>query len=159
MKEEEKSYGEDWIIYCNNPVIIEKNYTDGTCEKRSYDDLSKELCAEIIEKILNEANECKLAKLNIKHRYLNYIIAEFGEGCCVINYDGGRSQTGGYQSYRSGEKSRKKVRLFTGEYPEYMLCRDMSVLENILTYFLTKGKKPTKRQNVKWVNMKEKTDE
>ena len=60
----------------------------------------------------------------------------------------------GYQSYRSGSTSRKKVQLYSGEYPEYMICRDMQALEEILRYFLLKGKKPGKRQNVKWVNMK-----
>ena len=43
---------------------------------------------------------------------------------------------------------------YFGEYPEYMICRDMQALEEILRYFLLKGKKPGKRQNVKWVNMK-----
>ena len=43
---------------------------------------------------------------------------------------------------------------YSGEYPEHMIFRDMQALEEILRYFLLKGKKPGKRQNVKWVNMK-----
>lgn len=144
----------------DKPIIIEKNYTDGTFEKTFYDTLDKNMYTKLINDIMSEININKLAKIGITHRKLNTLYAEFGEGCCIINYDNGTSQTGEYQSYRSGEKSRKKVRIFTKEYPEYMLCRDMTILENILTYFLSKGNKPTKRQNVKWVNMKEKsTDE
>lgn len=143
----------------DKPIIIEKNYTAGTFEKTFYDELNKNMCIEFINDIMREINGNKLAKISITHRKLNTLYAEFGEGCCIINYDNGTSQTGGYQSYRSGEKSRKKVKLFTGEYPEYMLCRDMTVLENILTYFLSKGNKPTKRQNVKWVNMRDTYDD
>lgn len=143
----------------DKPIIIEKNYTDGTFEKTFYDELNKNMCIDLINDIMREINGNKLAKISITHRKLNTLYAEFGEGCCIINYNNGTSQTGGYQSYRSGEKSRKKVRLFTEEYPEYMLCRDMTVLENILTYFLSKGNKPTKRQNVKWVNMRDTYDD
>lgn len=140
----------------DKPIIIGRNYIDGTFEKTFYDDLDQNMYIKLINDIMSEINNSKLAKIGITHRKLNTLYAEFGEGCCIINYDNGTSQTGEYQSYRSGEKSRKKVRLFTEEYPEYMLCRDMTTLENILTYFLSKGNKPTKRQNVKWVNMKEK---
>lgn len=47
------------------------------------------------------------------------------------------------------------MQIFTGEYPEYMLCRDMTVFENIPEYFLQKANKPGKRQNIKRVNVKE----
>lgn len=44
--------------------------------------------------------------------------------------------------------------LNSSDYPEHIICRDMQALEEILRYFLLKGKKPGKRLNVKWVNMK-----
>ena len=97
---------------------------------------------------------CAESAMQIRHRARDILSAEFGEGCCIISHDSRTSQCGGYQSYRSGETARKKVQLYTGEYPEYMLCRDMNVLNTIVSYYLVKGKKPGKRQNIKWVNMK-----
>lgn len=112
--------------------------------------LSNTLIAEINDGIKSH----QLAEVWIRHRELNMISVLFGDDCCIINYDSGTSQCGGYQSYRSGSTSRKKVQLYSGEYPEYMVCRDMQMLNAILQYFLLKGKKPGKRQNTKWVNMK-----
>lgn len=137
------------------PVIVELSFTDGSYNKKYYDDPEQDQFEDLISEIIDYAAANQIAKFCIVHRELNKLYAEFGENCCVINYDNGTSQVGGYQSYRSGEKSRKKVQLFINEYPEYMLCRDFSILENILSYFLIKGKKPGKRQNIKWVNMKE----
>ncbi len=144
------------------PIVVRLVYTDGSEDKRYYDnELTQKDCDDIIGFINVCINENRLMELEVIHRMFNRIYAEFGKGCCVINYDSGTSQEGGYQSYRSGERSRKKVKLYKNEYPEYMLCRDLGVagvagvFENILAYFLMKGKKPGKRQNVKWVNMKE----
>ena len=72
--------------------------------------------------------------------------------------DTATSQSGCFQSYRSGSTSRKPVELFTGEYPAYMVCSDMAAFMGILRYFLTKYTKPGKRQNVKWVVLREDKD-
>lgn len=137
------------------PIAAVMTITDGTVRKRYYDSFTEADCDGLISEIRKPADSGQLMELKVTHRMFNFIYALFGEGCCIINYDSGTSQDGGYQSYRSGERSRKPVKLYKGEYPEYMLCRDMRVLEDILRYFLLKGKKPGKRQNVKWVAMRE----
>lgn len=136
------------------PIIIKITYINGSSDTKYYEELSHRECDRIIDEINSQINKNNLTELIIVHRELNRIYAEFGNECCIINYDNGTSQSGGYQSFRSEEKSRKKVQLFINEYPEYMLCRDFNVFEGIIRYFLTKGKKPAKRQNVKWVNVK-----
>lgn len=105
---------------------------------------------ELKEKLL--ANE--LCGLLVKARGSHYLELEFGEGgCCTITYDSRTSQSGSFQGYRGQSKSRKLIPLFTGSYPDYMLCRDLEELLAILRYFLLKDRKPGKRQNVKWVVM------
>lgn len=136
------------------PIIIKMTYINGSSDTKYYEDFSQEECNCVVDEINSQIHRNNLTELMIIHRELNRIYAEFGNECCIINYDNGTSQVGGYQSFRSGEKSRKKVRLYINEYPEYMLCRDFNVFESIIRYFLTNGKKPTKRQNVKWVNVK-----
>lgn len=137
------------------PIAAVMTFTDGTVRKQYYDSFTEADCEGLMGEIREQADSGQLMELKVTHRMFNFIYALFGEGCCIINYDSGTSQDGGYQSYRSGERSRKPVKLYKGEYPEYMLCRDMRVLEDILRYFILKGKKPGKRQNVKWVAMKE----
>lgn len=136
------------------PIVVKLHFTNGTNSIKYLDHIDQNKCDELTSKILDLITSDKLMEFCIVHHELNRLYAEFGEKCCVLNYDSGTSQVGGYQNYRSGEKSRKKVKLYTKEYPEYMLCRDFSVLESVLKYFLLKGKKPTKRQNIKWVYMK-----
>jgi len=135
-------------------IIIRLGLRDGSRQVRYYSEMNADICDGILTEVFRLFSEHHLADLNIRHRERNLLSAEFGEDCCIINYDPRTSQCGGYQSYRSGETARRKVQLYTGEYPEYMLCRDTEVLKTILNYFLLKGKKPGKRQNVKWVNMK-----
>lgn len=137
------------------PIKAVLTYRDGTVKKEYFDKLTEADCNALIGRIRELADKGQLTEIKITHKMFNFVYACFGEGCCIINYDSGTSQEGNYQSYRSGEKSRKQVQLFKGEYPEYMLCRDFGVLEDILRYFLMKGKKPGKRQNIKWVMMKE----
>ncbi|SFW44069.1 hypothetical protein [Ruminococcus flavefaciens] len=127
---------------------------NGSADVRILPEINEKLCNDLITEIREGISSQQLAEVWIRHRELNMISVLFGDGCCIINYDAGTSQMGGYQSYRSGATSRRKVQLYSSEYPEYMLCRDMQVLEVILQYFLLKGKKPGKRQNIKWVNMK-----
>lgn len=127
---------------------------NGSADVRILPEIDEKLCNDLITEIKEGISSQQLAEVWIRHRALNMISVLFGDGCCIINYDAGTSQCGGYQSYRSGATSRKKVQLYSGEYPEYMLCRDMQVLEAVLQYFLLKGKKPGKRQNTKWVSMK-----
>ena len=127
---------------------------NGSADVRILPEINEKLCNDLIAEIKEGISSQQLAEVWIRHRELNMISVLFGDGCCIINFDAGTSQMGVYQSYRSGATARKKVQLYSGEYPEYMLCRDMQVLEAILQYFLLKGKKPGKRQNVKWVNMK-----
>ena len=119
--------------------------------------------ATVCEKFLAELKEKLLADelcgMLIKARGSHYLELEFGEsGCCTITYDSQTSQSGAFQGYRSENKSRKLVTLFTGRFPEYMLCRDMEELSAILRYFLLKDRKPGKRQNVKWVSMTAEND-
>lgn len=116
--------------------------------------MNETVCDDLLTEIRTGISAHQFAELRIRHRDFNQIIVQFGDDCCIISYDAGTSQCGGYQSYRSGSTLRKKVKLYSGEYPDYMICHDMQVLEEILHYFLLKGKKPGKRQNVKWVNMK-----
>ena len=115
------------------------------------DDFSKQ----DLERFLTELREKVMAKelngLVVKSREVSFIEFQFGESCCIISYDSAMSQSGCFQSYRSGETSRKPVQLFTGEYPAYMICSDWEVVTNILRYFMTKSKKPGKRQGIKWV--------
>ena len=127
---------------------------NGSADVRILPEINEKLCNDLITEIREGISSQQLAEVWIRHRELNMISVLFGDGCCIINYDAGTSQMGGYQSYRSGATSRRKVQLYSSEYPEYMLCRDMQVLEVILQYFLLKGTKPGKRQNIKWVNMK-----
>jgi len=134
--------------------IVRSVMRNGSADVRILPEFDEKLCNDLIAEIKEGVSSQQLAEVWIRHRALNMISVLFGDGCCIINFDAGTSQTGGYQSYRSGAASRKKVRLYSGEYPEYMLCRDMQVLETILQYFLLKGKKPGKRQNIKWANMK-----
>jgi hypothetical protein len=127
---------------------------NGSADVRILPEINEKLCNDLITEIREGISSQQLVEVWIRHRELNMISVLFGDGCCIINYDAGTSQMGGYQSYRSGATSRRKVQLYSSEYPEYMLCRDIQVLEVILQYFLLKGKKPGKRQNIKWVNMK-----
>lgn len=127
---------------------------NGRADVRILPEINEKICNDLITEIKEDISSQQLAEVWIRHKELNMISVLFGDGCCIINYDSGTSQMGVYQSYRSGVTLRKKVQLYSGEYPEYMLCRDMRVLETILQYFLLKGKKPGKRQNIKWVNMK-----
>jgi hypothetical protein len=135
-------------------ITIRKENRDGTANAHFVVEMNEPVCDELLMEIHTGISKHQLADLRIRHRDFNQIIVQFGDDCCIISYDAGTSQCGGYQSYRSGSTSRKKVQLYSGEYPEYMICRDMQALEEILRYFLLKGKKPGKRQNVKWVNMK-----
>lgn len=135
------------------PIKAVMTFTDGTVKKQYYDSFTETDCDSLIDRIRSFADKGQLMELKIDHKMFSSVYVCFGEGCCIINYDNGTSQDGQYYSYRSGERSRKLVKLYKGEYPEYMLCRDKNVLENILRYFLMKGKKPGKRQNIKWVYM------
>ena len=126
----------------------------GNAETRVITEMGETERNDLIAEINAGISSQQLAEVWIRHKALSMLSVLFGDGCCIINYDAGTSQCGGYQSYRSGSASRKKVPLYSGEYPEYMLCRDVQVLEAILRYYLPKGKKPGKRQNIKWVNMK-----
>lgn len=117
------------------------------------DSFDRAACERLLEDIRIRYMEGQLHGLVVRHRSMQYMELQFGEGCAVISYDSNTSQAGAFQSYRNGSASRKKVKLFTGEYPEYMVCTDADVLAGILRYFLEKGRKPGKRQNVKWVMM------
>ena len=134
--------------------IIRFVMCNGSADVRILPEINEKLCNDLIAEIKEGISSKQLAEVWIRHRELNMISVLFGDGCCIINHDAGTSQMGSYQSYRSGATSRKKVQLYSGEYPEYMICRDMQVLEAILQYFLLKGKRPGKRQNIKWVNVK-----
>ena len=134
------------------PVVVK--YIDRReCETivRFGDNFSKQ----DLEQFLSELKEKVVAKelngLVVKSREASFIEFQFGEDCCIINYDTAMSQSGCFQSYRSGETSRTPVKLFTGEYPAYMICSDWEVVTDILRYFMLKSKKPGKRQNIKWV--------
>ncbi|MBR5371657.1 MAG: hypothetical protein IK130_05515 [Oscillospiraceae bacterium] len=135
-------------------IAVRLGMRDGTCQVRYYTEMNAAVCDAFLTELSALISDCRLAAMQIRHRARDILSAEFGEGCCIISHDSRTSQCGGYQSYRSGETARKKVQLYTGEYPEYMLCRDMNVLNTIVSYYLVKGKKPGKRQNIKWVNMK-----
>ena len=135
-------------------ITIRTEKRDGTANARFAVEMNETVCDDLLTEIRTGISAHQFAELRIRHRDFNQIIVQFGDDCCIISYDAGTSQCGGYQSYRSGSTSRKKVKLYSGEYPDYMICHDMQVLEEILHYFLLKGKKPGKRQNVKWVNMK-----
>ena len=135
-------------------ITIRTEKRDGTANARFAVEMDETVCDDLLTEIRTGISAHQFAELRIRHRDFNQIIVQFGDDCCIISYDAGTSQCGGYQSYRSGSTSRKKVKLYSGEYPDYMICHDMQVLEEILHYFLLKGKKPGKRQNVKWVNMK-----
>ena len=135
-------------------ITIRTEKRDGTANACFAVEMNETVCDDLLTEIRTGISAHQFAELRIRHRDFNQIIVQFGDDCCIISYDAGTSQCGGYQSYRSGSTSRKKVKLYSGEYPDYMICHDMQVLEEILHYFLLKGKKPGKRQNVKWVNMK-----
>ena len=135
-------------------ITIRTEKRDGTANARFAVEMNETVCDDLLTEIRTGISAHQFAELRIRHRDFNQIIVQFGDDCCIISYDAGTSQCGGYQSYRSGSTSRKKVKLYSGEYPDYMICHDMQVLEEILHYFLLKGKKPGKHQNVKWVNMK-----
>ena len=134
------------------PIVVK--YID-TNEKETLvrfdDSFDKETCEGLLNEIKSKYIKGQLHGMVIRHRSTQSMEIQFGEGCAIINYDSNTSQSGAFQSYRSGSKSRKPVKLFTGEYPEYMVCRDMDVFMEILRYFLEKDRKPGKRQNVKWV--------
>lgn len=138
-----------------SPPIVVK-YID-TNEKETLvrfdDSFDHAACETLLEDIKAKYIEGQLHGLVVRHRSTQYMELQFGEGCAIISYDSNTSQTGAFQSYRNGSTSRKKVKLFTGEYPEYMVCTDVDVLIGILRYFLEKDRKPGKRQNVKWVMM------
>lgn len=136
------------------PIKAVMTCTDGTVKKEYYGKITETDCNALIDRIRKLADNGQLMELKIGHKMFNSVYVCFGEGCCIINYDNGTSQDGEYYSYRSGERSRRPVKLYKGEYPEYMLCRDLGILEDILRYFMMKGKKPGKRQNIKWVYMK-----
>ncbi len=127
---------------------------NGSAEARIITEMGEKERNDLIAEINAGVSSQQLAEVWIRHRECSMLSVLFGDGCCIINYDAGTSQNGSYQNYRSGVTSRKKVPLYSGDYPEYMLCRDVQVLETILRYFLPKGKKPGKRENIKWVNMK-----
>ena len=153
----EKPYIKEMVPLKSLPereITIRTEKRDGTANARFAVEMNETVCDDLLTEIRTGISAHQFAELRIRHRDFNQIIVQFGDDCCIISYDAGTSQCGGYQSYRSGSTSRKKVKLCSGEYPDYMICHDMQVLEEILRYFLLKGKKPGKRQNVKWVNMK-----
>lgn len=139
-----------------NHIIVTEVSCDGEKTVTRYDDeFDKAACAELVEQIRQKFLSNQTKFLKIVHRSVIEMWFQFGEGCCTITYDGRTSQEGYVQSYRSGSRSRKLVQFFEGAYPEYMICRDVDVFTDIVRYFLEKDRKPGKRQNVKWVVVKE----
>lgn len=126
-------------------VRFDDSFDDAACEK---------LLGEIREKYMKK----ELYGLVVRHRDSSWMELQFGADGVIISYDSNTSQAGAFQSYRSENTSRKKTALFTGEYPEYMICRDTDVFIDILRYFLKKKRKPGKRQGVKWVVMPQDKD-
>lgn len=139
----------------NHIIVTEVSRNDEKTVTRYDDEFDKAACDELVEQIRQKflGNQTKFLK--IVHRSVIEMWFYFGEGCCTITYDGRTSQEGYVQSYRSGSRSRKQVPFFEGAYPEYMICRDVDVFTDIVRYFLEKDRKPGKRQNVKWVVVKE----
>ncbi len=141
------------------PVIVKYYSIDGKETMVRYDDsFDEKNCDWLLDEIKEKVLENQLKGLVIKPRGTHFMEMQFGEDGCIISYDSNTSQCGAFKSYRNGSKSRKLVKLFTGEYPEYMICRDVDVLIEILGYFIKKNNKPGKRQNVKWVVMPEEKD-
>lgn len=148
------------LAHIPNPPIVLK-YIDRQDKEtivRYGDDFTKQDLEQLLEEIKERVLAGALNGLIVKPRRSNFMEFQFGENCCIISYDTATSQSGCFQSYRSGSTSRKLVELFTGEYPAYMVCSDMAAFMGILRYFLTKSTKPGKRQNVKWVVLGEDKD-
>lgn len=135
------------------PVCVRVILRSGALHLRYLEEMREPDCDALLDELFTQIEAQAVQELCIVHRMHSRMTAEFGDGCCIINYDAGTSQAGWYQSYRSGSASRKKVQLYTQEYPEYMLCRNFSVLRAILRYYLLRERKPGARQNVKWVKM------
>lgn len=121
------------------PITIIKAFVDGASETRYYDAFSHDDHDRVINDIMGQVRNNYLTELVIIHRDQKKIFAEFGTDCCIVNYESGTSRSGHYQSYRSGVRSRKMVRLFNNEYPEYMVCRDLGIFENIISIFLDRS--------------------
>lgn len=131
------------------PIWVTEKARDGGVKREMYDfsaDGVKELLLHFREVFLNGI----LNVLTIQHTNGEEMWFNFGEGCCRISYDAHTSQEGGYASWRNGTKARKPVKFFEGEYPAYMVCTDVEQYMTALSYFLEKGRKPGKRQNVQW---------
>lgn len=137
-------------------IIVTEVSRDGKeTVTRIGDEFDKAACAEMVEQIKQKFLTGQMQSLDIFHRNFTEMEFKFGEGCCIISYDSHTSQAGYFQSYRSGSRARKLIPFFEGSYPEYMVCKDMDKFIAILQYFLEKGRKPGKRQDVKWAVVNE----
>lgn len=140
----------------DEPIFVTEKFRNGETKREIYDG---SLTADGFEKMLEHFRSVflngTLNTLVIQHRNTEEMWFNFGEGCCRISYDAHTSQEGGYASWRNGSKARKPVKFFEGEYPAYMVCTDVEQYTAALSYFLEKGRKPGKRQNVQWAWVKE----
>ena len=136
----------------DHPIVVKYiDRQDAETVVRFGDDFSKQDLEQFLEDLKKKVTAQELNGLVVRSREFSFIEFQFGAECCIISYDSATSQAGCFQSYRSGERSRKPITLFTGEYPACMICSDWEVVTTILRYFMTKNRKPGKRQNIKWI--------
>lgn len=138
-----------------NHIIVTEVSRDGKkMITRIGDEFDQAAYAEFVKQIKEKFLTNQMQSLKIVHRSIVEMWFEFGEGYCTISYDSHTSQEGYIQSYRSESRAKKLIPFFEGAYPEYMVCRDVDRFIAILQYYLEKGRKPGKSQNVKWVVVK-----